>query len=94
MTHGLVTGEIPRGELLQFLQRAQTREDAVARDDEGVELVKLGAKARGSRGGRRYYARYRFWCEAAKLDTPVRQVQTGRGIMHLSDLAEGADGVP
>jgi hypothetical protein len=66
LTHGFVTGEIPRGKLLQFLQRAQAREDAVARDEAGVELVKRGATAHGSRGGKRYYARYRFWCESAK----------------------------
>ena len=88
LTHGFVTGEIPRGKLLQFLQRAQSREDAVARDEEGVELVKRGAKGRGRCGGKRYYARDRFWCEAAKLDTPVRRLQTGREITHLSDLTE------
>ena len=60
----------------------------MARDEEGVELVKRGAKARGLRGGKRYYARYRFWCEAAQLDTPVRRLQTGREITHLSDLTE------
>jgi len=53
----------------------------------GEELVKRGGKPRGSRGRTYWYARYRMWTEARKLDTPVRQaLNAGHRIDQLGDL--------
>ena len=60
LRHGLVTGEVPRGTLLEFLNSARGREEneAVAATD--VERVKQGRKPRQPKAQNLWYARYRF----------------------------------
>ena len=55
LTHGLVNSEIPYAKLQEFLKHEAKQERNVRRRAEGV---KTGAKPRGDRRKRHWYARY------------------------------------
>ena len=66
-TRGLVTGEIPRAKLLEFVRHASRREEkefAVAVD---AERTKQGHAPRRRSAQKLWYARYHFWREAERL---------------------------
>ena len=89
LTHGYVTGEIPRGKLVEFVRRAGRRAEKALQSAADEELVKRGGQPRGSRGRKYWYARCRMWAEAHKLDTLERQaVNAGHKVEHLSDLTD------
>ena len=88
LAHGFVTGEIPRRKLVEFLEREVALEEHVARSAVGDELCKQGKQPRVPRSSPLWYARYHFWHEALKLDTPQRRLQHGGQINDVSDLTE------
>ena len=87
LAHGYVTGEIPRAKLLEFVRRAARREEKELKVAAGEEVARRGGRPKSS-VGKRWYARYRMWAEAHKLDVPVRQaLHGGSRIENLSALA-------
>ena len=71
------------------LRRAARREEQELKLAAGEEIAKRGGKPRGPVGRTCWYARYRMWIEARKLDGPARQAMHGGGQVDiLTDLTE------
>ena len=81
--HGLVTGAIPYDKLQEFLKAEEAARKRIAKGEE----VSAGAKVRGGRRKRHWYARYLVWAEAEKLNTEERRAVSGP-LESIDDLGD------
>ena len=79
LAHGRVTGSIPRGKMLEFLREERRSDERALRKNVDDEHVRRGGASR-LRKGKKFFARYRLWAEATKLDSEDRRVH------NLTDL--------
>ena len=73
LAHGRVTGPVPRGKMLEFLREGRCADDRALRKNVDEERVRRGEAPR-LRKGKKLFARYRLWFEAAKLGSEDRRV--------------------